>query len=92
MKKERKRNTFEIEAFLSLGYNQKGLSRPAAAEKESNVMDYQEWSQLSYSKKNHQLYLSQKETLRKLLVRNAISRAEYDRSLHDLTEKMQETG
>ena len=55
-------------------------------------MDYQEWSQLSYSKKNHQLYLSQKETLRKLLVRNAISRAEYDRSLHDLTEKMQETG
>ncbi len=53
-------------------------------------MDYQEWSQLSYSKKNHQLYLSQVETLKKFLERNAISRAQYDKSLHDLTIKMRE--
>lgn len=53
-------------------------------------MDYQEWSQLSYSKKNHQLYLSQVETLKKFLERNAISRAQYDKSLHDLTIKMHE--
>ena len=53
-------------------------------------MEYQEWSQLSYSKKNHQLYLSQVNTLKKFLERNAISRAQYDKSLHDLTEKMHE--
>ena len=53
-------------------------------------MEYQEWSQLSYIKKNHQLYLSQVETLKKFLERNAISRAEYERSLRDLTVKMQE--
>ncbi len=54
-------------------------------------MDYQEWSRLSYSKKNHQLYLSQKETLKKFLERNAISRAQYEKSLHDLTVKMHES-
>ena len=54
-------------------------------------MDYQEWRQLSYSKKNHQLYLSQMETLKKFLERNAISQAQYDKSLHDLTVKMQES-
>lgn len=53
-------------------------------------MEYQEWSQLSYSKKNQQLYLSQVETLKKFLERSAISRAEYDKSLHDLTVKMRE--
>ncbi len=53
-------------------------------------MEYQEWSKLSYSMKNHQLYLSQKETLKKFLERNAISKAQYDKSLHDLTVKMHE--
>ena len=54
-------------------------------------MDYQEWSQLSYSRKNHELYLSQVDTLKKFLERNAISRAQYDKSMHDLTEKMHES-
>ena len=53
-------------------------------------MDYQEWRQLSYSKKNHELYISQVETLKKFVERNAISRAEYERSLHSLMEKMNE--
>ena len=57
---------------------------------ESVVMDYQEWNSLSYTMKNHQLYLSQKETLRKLRDRNAISEDQYNKSLHDLTVKMKE--
>lgn len=54
------------------------------------IMDYQEWSKLSYSKKNHQLFLSQKEILRKFRDRNAISAEQYEKSLHDLTVKMRE--
>ena len=53
-------------------------------------MEYQEWKQLSYSKKNHELYLSQKEILKKFLDRHAISQAQYEKSLHDLTVKMHE--
>ena len=53
-------------------------------------MDYQEWSKLSYRNKNHQLFLSQKEILRKFRDRNAISVEQYEKSLHDLTVKMHE--
>lgn len=35
-----------------------------------------------------ELYLKQKETLDKFLERNAISQAQYNKSLGDLTEKM----
>lgn len=53
-------------------------------------MEYQEWSKLSYSKKNHQLFLAQKEILRKFRDRNAISAEQYEKSLRDLTVKMHE--
>ena len=53
-------------------------------------MEYQEWRQLSYSSKNQELYISQMETLKKFVERNAISRAEYEKGLHSLMEKMQE--
>ena len=51
----------------------------------------EEWSKLTYQEKNHQLFLSQKSILDKFLKRNAISKAQYDKSLHDLREKMGET-
>ncbi|MBQ9464390.1 MAG: hypothetical protein IJU67_03830 [Lachnospiraceae bacterium] len=44
----------------------------------------------SYSEKNHLLYLKQKELLETFLEKGAISRAQYEKSLHDLTEKMGE--
>lgn len=40
--------------------------------------------------KNHLLYLKQKELLETFLEKGAISRAQYEKSLHDLTEKMGE--
>ena len=46
------------------------------------------WTSLSYKEKNRQLFLHQKQTLDLFLVRGAISRAQYDKSLHDLTIKM----
>lgn len=47
-----------------------------------------EWNSLSYEEKNNTLFLRQKETLGRFLERGAISRAQYDKSLHDLIEKM----
>ena len=54
-------------------------------------MNNEEWSNLTYQEKNHQLFLNQKSILDKFLKRNAISKAQYDKSLHDLQEKMGET-
>ena len=49
------------------------------------------WEKLTHDEKNHILYLKQKSLLETLLVRNAISRKQFDKSLHDLTVKMGET-
>ena len=43
---------------------------------------------MSYEEKNRVLYQSQKETLDLFLERGAISQAQHDKSLHDLTVKM----
>lgn len=45
---------------------------------------------LSHSEKKHQLFLIQKQTLDSFLERGAISKQQYDRSLHDLRVKMKE--
>ncbi len=46
------------------------------------------WEQLSYNEKNHQLFLRQKKLLETFLERRAISKEQYEKSLHDLCEKM----
>ena len=51
-------------------------------------MDQIEWSVLAPEDKKKQLYLQQKDLLDKFLDRNAITKADYDRSLGDLTRKM----
>ena len=52
-----------------------------------NISD-KEYSQLTTDEKKIRLYLSQKKLLDDFLERNAISKAQYDKSLGDLTEKM----
>ena len=47
-----------------------------------------EWEQMSREEKHRQLFLKQKNTLDLFLERNAISKAQYDKSLGDLIEKM----
>ena len=58
-------------------------------------MEYSEkdinWETLSHEQKNHILYLKQKELLDQFLEKGAITRAQHDKSLKDLTEKMGET-
>ena len=51
-------------------------------------MEQFEWEQLSPEDKKKQLYLEQKKTLEAFLAHGAISKAQFDKSLGDLTEKM----
>lgn len=46
------------------------------------------WDHLTYAEKNKQLFLKQKRTLELFLERGAISKAQHDKSLHDLKEMM----
>ena len=47
-----------------------------------------DWSLLSYEEKNKLLFHRQKGILDMFLERGAISKAQHDKSLHDLIEKM----
>ena len=46
------------------------------------------WDDMTYEQKNHELFLREKETLDLFLMHGAITKAQYDQSLHDLCEKM----
>ena len=47
-----------------------------------------QWENLSPEEKKKQLFLKQKELLDTFLERNAISQAQYEKSLSDLRDKM----
>ena len=51
-------------------------------------MEQEQWERLSPEEKRVQLYLNQKQTLEAFLERGAISKAQFDKSLGDLTVKM----
>ena len=51
-------------------------------------MTQEEWEVLSPTEKKKELYRRQKEVLDLFLERRAISREQYDTSLHDMTVKM----
>ena len=51
-------------------------------------METGSWSSMTYAEKNRQLYFQQKQLLDEFLEKGAISRAQHDKSLLDLTEKM----
>ena len=51
-------------------------------------MEQKDWDSLSPEEKKKALYLKQTRLLDTFLERNAITKAQYDKSLHDMTEKM----
>ena len=51
-------------------------------------VDNSEWVDLSYAEKNRQLFYKQKSLLEMFKEHGAISKAQHDKSLHDLCEKM----
>ena len=52
------------------------------------MSEYIEWEALTPEEKKKQLFLKQKNTLDLFLERNAITKAQYDKSLGDLIDKM----
>lgn len=52
------------------------------------MAEHIEWELLTPDEKKKQLFLKQKNTLDLFLERNAISKAQYEKSLGDLIEKM----
>lgn len=54
----------------------------------SAAQDERRWNALSYEEKNRLLYERQKAMLDLFLEKNAISQAQHDKSLRDLTAKM----
>ena len=46
------------------------------------------WDSLTYEQKNRELFERQKHSLDEFLEHGAISTQQYEKSLHDLTEKM----
>ena len=53
-----------------------------------NEKDTASWASLNREEKNRELYRRQKALLKEFLSRGAISRAQHDKSLRDLREKM----
>jgi len=51
-------------------------------------MNQEQWEMLSQEEKHKQLYFQQKALLDQFLSTGAISKAQHDKSLSDLTEKM----
>ena len=52
------------------------------------MMQQEQWETLTPEQKKRELYLEQKHTLDTFLEHHAISKAQYDKSLGDLTMKM----
>jgi hypothetical protein len=50
--------------------------------------DNSSWEKMSYMEKNKSLFYKQKRLLDLFQERGAISKAQHDKSLHDLREKM----
>lgn len=55
---------------------------------DSGNLNQIEWEKLTTKEKKKQLFLNQKKLLDTFLEKNAISKAQYDKSLGDLRDKM----
>ena len=64
------------------------MQREVEAELIDQLEKQQAWAAMNPEQKKKQLFLNQKELLDKFRERNAISQAQYDKSLGDLREKM----
>ena len=64
------------------------MQREVEAELIDQLEKQQAWAAMNPEQKKKQLFLNQKELLDKFRERNAISQAQYDKSLGDLREKI----
>ena len=64
------------------------LTQEIEVELLDQIEKHRAWDIMTPAQKKKQLFLNQKELLDKFRERNAISQAQYDKSLGDLREKM----
>ena len=64
------------------------MTKEVENELANQISKQQAWETFSPEQKKKQLFLNQKELLKKFRERNAISQAQYDKSLGDLRVKM----
>lgn len=64
------------------------MTRQVEEDLKEQIARQHAWEQLTPAEKKKQLFLNQKELLDKFRERNAISQAQYDKSLGDLRVKM----
>ena len=64
------------------------MTKEVENELPNQISKQQAWETLSPEQKKKQLFLNQKELLEMFRERNAISKAQYDKSLGDLRVKM----
>ena len=64
------------------------MTRAVEEELRDQIAKQREWEEMSPEQKKRQLFLNQKELLDKFRERNAISQAQYKKSLGDLRLKM----
>lgn len=76
----------KIEAIDEMKVN--FLTKEIEAELTDQIEKQRAWEIMTPAQKKKQLFLNQKELLDTFLARNAISQAQYDKSLGDLREKM----
>ncbi len=62
-------------------------AEPEGGEDVNRNKENADWAALTYAEKNRRLFLRQKKMLDMFLERGAITKAQHDRSLHDLIEK-----
>lgn len=71
------------------GKNERGRTL-ITVDASEQVTEQRAWEAMTRAEKNHQLFLKQKNMLDMFLEHGAITQAQYDKSIHDLTEKMGE--
>ena len=64
------------------------MTKEIEADLREQIERQRRWEAMTPAQKTKQLFLNQKELLDRFLDRHAISRAQYDKSLGDLQEKM----
>ena len=64
------------------------MTKEVEAEMQEQIARQYRWELMTPEQKKKQLFLNQKELLDKFLARHAISQAQYDKSLTDMTRKM----
>ncbi len=64
------------------------MTKDMEAELHEQIARQRRWERMTPEEKRQQLFRQQKETLEAFLARNAITRAQYDRGLREMTAAM----